>query len=317
MMLDIVPLVNRLAPGILRRGQPSVACVCTTRPKYLVFDGDAARPACIVEFGDELRLMQTHQIQSTLRSRMPLGAVAGSLYCAPWRNGLYVHIQEGLAGVPWFRLSDGLTTRAAWEGLLRRAVSVMRRLHEATRDVAAWTAPVDVATELERQAEMCRRNGTPLDDQVFARVREWAAELAAGVGTVPGCWQHGDFSLNNLLVAPDAVAIIDFEEFGGTLVPLHDAFGLSLSVALSQDGRCPLSRAHCLQLCVERSLEDAALRPENLPGLLMHHLLWRINQCHGLDRRARLRRVLIGWARELADSPVAFFADLPSSSVHA
>ncbi len=311
MMLDIVPLVNRLVPGLLRYARPSVACVCATRPKYLVFDGDATRPACVVEFGDEARLTRTDRILSTLRARMPPGGVPESLCCTSWQNSLFVHIQEGLAGVPWFRLSDSLATPAAWESLLARAVTVMLQLHAATREVPAWTGSVDVGAELARQTALCRRNGTPLGDDVLRRIRAWRHELDAA-GPIRAWWQHGDFSLNNLLVSPDSVAVIDFDEFGGTLVPLHDGFGLALSLPLSQDGRCPLSRARCISVCTERSLTDAALATEHLPGLLMHHLLWRINQCHGVDRRSPLRHILLGWARELADTPNVFFADVAS-----
>jgi hypothetical protein len=38
----------------------------------------------------------------------------------------------------------------------------------------------------------------------------------------------------------------------------------------------------------------------------MHHLLWRINQCHGLERRGALRHILLGWADELAAAPKRF-----------
>jgi hypothetical protein len=308
-MLEIVPLVHQLVPGLLLHTRPSVACVCTTRPKYLVFDGDPTRPACIVEFGDEARLTRNDHILSTLRSRMPPGGVSGSLCCTSLRDGTFVHIQEGLPGAPWFRLSDSLTTAGAWEELLGRAVTVMRHLHGAIRSVPAWTGTVDMGAELGRQEALCRRNGTPLGAEVRRRILEWREQLDAA-GQVQAWWQHGDFSINNLLVSRDSVAVIDFDEFGATLAPLHDAFGLALSLTLSQ-GRCPLSRAHCLHVCVARSPTEAPFAPEHLPGLLMHHLLWRINQCHGVERRTPLRDILLAWVRELADAPAAFLADDP------
>ena len=43
----------------------------------------------------------------------------------------------------------------------------------------------------------------------------------------------------------------------------------------------------------------------HLPALLMHHLLWRINQCHGLERRAALKRILLGWVVDLVEAPSA------------
>jgi hypothetical protein len=107
-------------------------------------------------------------------------------------------------------------------------------------------------------------------------------------------------------VSDTAVSVIDFDEFGGTLVPLHDAFGLALSVRLSQSDHCPLSFADCIAQCVEPARQDEQVDTAYLPGLLMHHLLWRINQCHGLERRAPLKRTLLGWVVELAETPSAF-----------
>jgi len=314
MMFDIVPLVERMVPGLVKSGRPSVACVCTTRPKYLVFDGDATRPACVVEFGDETRLRKTDRILSALSAAMPRGAVARSLCCAPWRDGLWVHVQEGLGGTPWFRLADEISTREAWEAFIARATGVMLQLHAAISRERAWTGSLLIGTELNRQASECLMNATPLDTRVYRFAAEWS-EALDGVGPIPTCWQHGDFSLNNLLASPQSVAIIDFEEFGLTLAPLHDAFGLALSVTLSQEERCPLSLAECIKLTVEPCVAPAGVALDHLPALLMHHLLWRINQCHGVDRRARLRDILIRWAGELAESTDAFFPGLTTPIV--
>lgn len=116
--------------------------------------------------------------------------------------------------------------------------------------------------------------------------------------------------VDRALVSSDSLAVIDFDEFGSTLMPLHDAFGLALSLPLSQDKRCLLSRIDCISICVEQSLTDGALAAEHLPGLLMHHLLWWINQCHGFERRTALRQILLGWVEDLASTPEAFLGDL-------
>ena len=305
-MQAIVSLVDELVPGLLKRGDASVALVCTTRPKYLVFNKQARQPACVVEFGPAERLVRVDGILSELHPRFP-GGIARPLCCTSWRNGTYVQIQEGLAGMPWFRLSDGLASPADWRAMLDRAVAAMLRLHGATRDVPAWSGRVLAGVELRRQARLCNRDDSALSDRVRERILTWSHELDAA-GPMPSCWQHGDFSLNNLLVAEETVSVIDFDEFGGTLVPLHDAFGLALSVPLSQNGSCPLSPADAVAQCVESARQDEAVHPAHLPGLLMHHLLWRINQCDGLDRRAALRHILLGWVADLADRPETFLS---------
>jgi hypothetical protein len=170
--------------------------------------------------------------------------------------------------------------------------------------VPTWTGPVLAGAELRRQAALCNRDARLLSEPVVDRIRLWSAALDAA-GPINSCWQHGDFSLNNLLISDTAVSVIDFDEFGGTLVPLHDAFGLALSVQLSQGDRCPLSFGECVARSVEPARRDEGIGAEHLPALLMHHLLWRINQCHGLERRAPLKRTLLGWVVDLANAPSA------------
>ena len=301
MLVDVIPIVKQLVPGLLTHRRPSVACVRTTHPKYLVFDADSTRPACVVEFGNADRLRRLDAILSALHQRCP-GTVPRPLACAPWGAGTAVHIQEGLPGLPWFRLADTLPTSVAWQSLLDRAVTVMRRLHAAMTGVPAWVGTVNVGEALAEQVGLCRANGSPLAPR-FLRQAEECGNRLNGLAPVPTVWQHGDFSLNNLMVSPNSMAVIDFDEFGLTRMPLHDAFGLAFSFQLSQDGRCPISLGDCLERCIGAPevfgrFDDGAVR-----ALLLHHLLWRITQSQGHPTRARLRTRLIALAERVAAAP--------------
>ena len=276
--------------------------------EYLVFDGSSDQPACVVEFGDMRRLAEVEKVLAELSPRLP-GTVPASLRCAHWSSGIAVHVQQGMAGMPWFRVSDGMRTPAAWKALIDRACRGLASFHAAVRGVPAWSGLVYPGMELSRQAMLSRCRGVALSERVLRRVEE-DADADSG-GLIRSCWQHGDYSLNNLLVSRQSMAIIDFDEFGRTRVPMHDAFGLALSVPLSQGDDCPLSALDCITRCVEVAREvdeDAERLP--LPALLMHHLLWRINQCDGLSRRDALRRVLLRWTDELATQPECFLGDL-------
>jgi phosphotransferase family enzyme len=307
-MLAAVPAVRQLLPGLLRDEHPSVACVYTTRPKYLIFDGSADQPACVVEFGETERLAAVEKVLDELSPRLPK-TVPASLRCAHWNAGTSVHVQQGLPGTPWFRLSDQVTTRDEWIALLDRASQVLVSFHAAVREVPAWVGLVYPGAELRRQAMLSRFRGVTLSERVLQRIDEWSA-AADRDGALRGCCQHGDFSLNNLLVSPQSMAIIDFDEFGRTRVPLHDVFGLALSVRLSQGDRCQLTTRECISRCVAASVADEEVPAAAMPALFLHHLLWRVNQCDGLQRREPLRRALIGWAEELAVSPAAFLGGL-------
>ena len=309
MIVNAIPAVRDLLPGLLAPRRPSVACVCTTQSKYLVFDDDSSQPVCVVDFGEAARLRRVHHILSLLHPRLQ-GSVPRTLICATWRGGECVHIQEGLPGVPWFRVADACHSAGDWRTLLQRAADVLGQLHAATMQVEEWRGQVDVAAEIARQRRRVQASGLSLSPRVAERAAEWSVVFRAAP-PLASVSQHGDFSLNNLLVAHDRLGIIDFDEFGATQMPLHDVFGLALSVALSQETRCPLSRAECIALCCKASAQSSSATRAQLPGLLLHHLLWRIAQCDGLPRRAALRRVLLTWLDEFVVAPECFLADLP------
>ena len=301
MMLDIEPLVREVAPGLLSRRRASVACIATTRRKFLVFDGGMPeQPRCVVEYGDGERLLRTAQILRILSARLP-GVVPAVVSCTSHEDGSYVLIQEGLGGIPWFRVADTMTSAAAWRGLLDRTLVTMNALHAAVRSEQSWLGSFTLGTEIERQAEIAVTTNVALSNATLQMVRECRPDTVPVVSFS----QHGDYSLNNLLVDRQSISVIDFDEFGLTMAPLHDAFGLALSFALSQDVPT-LPRVELIRECVRRAVASTPVDERLWPGLLLHHLLLRINQCHGAHRRARLRRILLDWTDELARTSQAF-----------
>jgi len=305
MILDILPLVREMAPGLLDAAGGSVACVSTTRPKYLVFrHGADAFPVCVVERGESRRLTRTEHVLSTLSAAIP-GTVPTVISCGPSRDSGYVLIQEGLPGVPWFRVADRMSHASDWRRLLDRSLDTLNALHGAVRALPSWNGTVDLAIELARQATRATQNGVALSATIWRRVRE-ATE--AKHAPLQSWWQHGDFSLNNLLVGDARLGIIDFDEFGRTMMPLHDAFGLALSFVLSQPRASIPSRSALIAECAARSAAAGQIDPALRPALLLHHLLVRINDCHGSARRAPLRRTLLEWAEHLSEAPGEFLS---------
>jgi hypothetical protein len=302
MLIDVVPIVRQLVPGLLRHPRPSVVCVQATNQKYLVFDADRSRPACVVEIGDETRLRRIDGILTSLHGLCPR-EVPRSLACAPWGPRAVAHVQEGLPGLPWFRLSDTMTAQPIWEAMLERAVQTMRRFHGAVAAVPAWVGSVQLASSLAEQASIWRQAGDSSLAPGLADALAGCISQMSGAPPMIAIAQHGDFSLNNLMVAADGMAVIDFEEFALTRMPLHDAIGLGLSFSMSQNDRCPISVRDCVERCIGGPRAVASFGDGVLRTLLLHHLLWRINQCRPHPGRARLRAKLTTLAAAVAVAP--------------
>lgn len=306
MILEIPNLVTRLVPGLFKGQRVSTACVRTTRPKFLVFGRESDKPVCVVQFGPEEELKRVHEILCRLHSRLP-NVVADSLVCMPWKNGSWVQIQTGLPGMPWFRLTGAYRSRGAWAELRSRALAVLARVHAAVQEVPEWAKQVCPAEELQEQAALYVERDGVLSPRAQDAVREWSESLEALAG-MSSFWQHGDFCLNNLLVSADHLALIDFEEFGATCMPLQDQMGLALSVnALRQEAGVEVPRAEDLRKCLGPAQVYSPLEQEHLPGLFLYHLLWRTNQCHGWPTRARNRNSLGALIELFVENPDSFF----------
>jgi hypothetical protein len=315
-ILEIPGLVSELIPGHFDERTISVACVRTTQPKYLVFGPDAGRPTWVVQFGSRDELERIHGILSRLHRMLP-DVVAEPLLCAPWRDGKYVQIQSGLAGMPWFRLAARFHSRDEWVPLRGRALETLASLHSAVREVPEWSGSIRPGEELRRQLAACQGQGVTFSPQVVDRVGI-SSERLDGLGEIPCHWQHGDYCLNNILISRSGLAIIDFEEFGQTSMPWHDQIGLALSVHDLGPG---VKNSELLREDLGSCLRTGSgwpLAPDHLPGFFLHHVLWRINQCRDRPTRARARAALVALVEGATASSGIWFstsAGSPGSGV--
>jgi hypothetical protein len=300
---QIPDLLASLLPERFGGAAMSVVRVQTTRPLFLVFLPGGSHPACVVQVGDRAALQRLHSTLTTLHHRLP-DLIPASLACASLPDDTSVHVQAGLPGTTWFRIRDRLDGAADWSSLTDRASVALRRLHAATRASAEWRCSVSPASVLRSQWRACAARHPALTARVAPLV-DVSAESFEQLGEVPWFWQHGDFCVNNLLVTRDQVAIIDFEEFGQTAMPLHDEFGLALSLrafnATGDHGMADL--ATVIRRCIRPTVARHQWIAAHLTGLFLHHLVWRINQCADRPGRAAACGDLVDLLNTFACAP--------------
>ena len=181
-----------------------------------------------------------------------------------------------------------------------RAISALETVQRAIGTYEEWRCRITPADELMAQLRECTAHDT-LGDGTVRRI-EGMAEALRSLGVIEGHAQHGDFSLNNLLFDTDSVRTIDFDEFGLTSMPLHDETGLALSMlALAPPS---LTSPVDDYLAAMRQSWGARAWPDEIQSheraFVIHHVLWRINKSHGIDRRVAVKRWLIDLLRTLA-----------------
>ncbi len=298
MILEIPALMREMIPQHVSDGRVSVARIETTIAVYLVFNGGSLAPRWAVRIGPDDSLKRTHAILDRLHS-LAETLVPQSLLCQPWRGGAWVQVQSGVPGRPWFQLREYLADEADWARVRRTALHSLDALHSAIKCNPDWVVPtVDLAAEMCRQLDAS--NALPIASALAARAWDRWRDALADAPSTAWFWQHGDFCLNNLIFSDCAAAVIDFDEFGLTAMPLHDEFGLALSFMDLMPPRFGHTLADHLAFCLVEVLRREPSLTHQLEGLFLHHLLWRIAHCHAHKNRARALERLVGLLEEHA-----------------
>ncbi len=307
MILEVRSAVRALLPDLFPEGHAlSIAKVQTTRSSYMAFSEDQPFPVCVVQFGSEEDLRALDGVLRSLHEAIP-SLVPRPLACEQWSGDSWVRMQSGLPGFPWFSLRHRVRTLEGWVELRDRALATLHQFHAGVRTKPSWRRKISFGDELWRQLEVSRDQGHPLSKVVLERAGQCAKRLEAlGSGVYP--WQHGDYSFNNLLVSPDRLGVIDFEEFGSTVVPLQDQLSLAFSVHEFMQG-VPGAPAVGAQIrrCTLAPLPDGTpITAPLLEALLYYHLLWRLNQCLTRGRPLETSEVFLAHLERLASSSSSY-----------
>lgn len=218
--------------------QLSTVYVKTSESKFLLFENSQKHPAYVAQLGPAEKLLDVFQTLSVLNRLIP-GVVPKALFYREDPGSHALLIQEGLPGVPWFNLRSTLRGRSDWDDMVARATAALSAFKMAVASNAGWESQIDPAAELDQVAVAFKKCAPSIPDGFDTLVAEQTRQLGSLVA-VQAHRQHGDFCVNNLLMADDVDAVIDLEHFGETSMPLFDEFTLLTS---------------CLDFAPERNLE--------------------------------------------------------------
>jgi hypothetical protein len=270
----IKSLIIDLFPGQYNsRNELSVACVSTSNPVYLVFNRAEQYPAYVVRISKSEEIRTTHQITEKIYE------FVGDLSPQPLnlsKSGKkYISVQKGLKGNPWFQITKKYSTTTQWNALKDRAVGTLNQFHNGINTSSYWGKPCKPGHELRQCYRQCIDSGTKLPSGISEQIDILSSQLDK-LGTINTYPQHGDFSINNLIIEDDKIHIIDFEDFGMTYMPLHDQFTLALSHFQLSPKFAKTSLGNEVNLCVIGHLELNRFSEKHLSGFFLHHLLFRL-----------------------------------------
>lgn len=302
MILDIADLVARYC----RVPEPTarllrVAFLKATEPTFLVFGAQQAHPLFVVKVGDAGTLEARSALTARLYELLP-DAIARPLGVFPLDEGRALHVQDGLPGVPWFRLGDRYRTAADWRALRTRAIAMLQEFHAAVSTQRDWVSEArSLDGELRTMAARLDEELAPLGEGFVALLTSISSELAA-LGPVRGVWQHGDFVLNNLLVDDQRLRVLDLDDFGKWRVPFVDAFALAHSVNLlaAQHVQWP-HLADDLAACAAAEPGASAYTPRQKTAFFVYFILAAMIDTLQKPTRATIRSTYRATLRDLID----------------
>jgi aminoglycoside phosphotransferase (APT) family kinase protein len=192
-------------------------------------------------------------------------------------------------------MSERYRSQEQWNELATTAAGALARLHNAIASYADWVGVVRPGAELREQLDIVKQNGVMLSSPVVDRTL-CAALALDEIGEIRSSFQHGDFCFNNMLIEDSRVGIVDFEEFGQTAVPLQDEIGLCFSVRTLAPKTVAWRAIATPILC--GAAQRLNVTRDQLSGLVLHYLLWRINRCHNWPTRSAAKMELLTQVEE-------------------
>ncbi|WP_144821942.1 phosphotransferase [Marinobacter piscensis] len=287
-LLDSSGLENELLT------KPSVACINTTRPIYLVFGHNQHQPLLIirkVNGADEVKASQVdrymHQIAGDLVPT-PLGVYK--------LNGETYDIQRGVGGYPWFQLKSKVRTHKARVSIENRMWQSLYDFHAAVRRAQA-NSEVRVVPHIELQKSIAAYESA--GERSPQKLRSIADRAFKELLYTPTCLsipQHGDFCLNNLIIDKCHITVIDFEDFEITRMPLYDAFTLTLTLPSFDNSVSNAAQAFThpkiISIVKHYGVAEATIRWH-----FFHHLLLRLGPWSAGGKRTRYR----AWLNKVLD----------------
>lgn len=286
----------------------SSACLATTNPVYLLFSSTQSLPAYVVRVTSSAQGC-THDIGVLLHKAT--GDLVPTPIAMVQQDGKRFSIQRGVPGAPWFQIAQHYATTAQWSHLKTLAIDALQEFHRrigcALPEERQLIRPDE---ELVLAYQAFRQINGVVPSGLEARVNDCKMALES-LGEIRGVPQHGDFSLNNLIIQEDPlqVTIIDFEDFGITQMPLYDEFTLALSFTSAAPNALKVELHQELSSSIKASSASTGYNRKVIEGLFLFHLLTRLGHWSLGIKRQPYRLWLLSLLDIFLDNPETLFPE--------
>lgn len=304
--MDFIKQIAEQVVGLSEATSWSVACLATTNPVYLIFSHTSESPSYVVRVTPSGQNC-THDIGVVLHQ------AAGSLVPEPLglihQNGKRFSVQKGVPGMPWFQIAHKFSGPERWQALRTTTTDTLQEFHHRiSRGLPDERLFIHPSQELRSAYQVFLQLQRWVPDGLEATIKKYETALAS-LGEIYGTPQHGDFSLNNLIIQedPEQVTVIDFEDFNLTQMPLYDEFTLALSFYSATPDSIKPELTEELLFCMENSSISTGYDRQVIEGLFLFHLLSRLGHWSLGVKRQPYRQWLLTLLEQFTRNPKTLF----------
>ena len=213
-------LLNSEAVKSVISGNPSFIELCTSHPTLLIFDENNLKPPVVFRNLPPIRHKQIERCRQ-------LCVLNSNLFPQPVlieeKNASIIFIEQLVVGTPWFRLQNTLNSYQIREfsiEALTQFECTVQKVHNWSEEINLYDAGIRLAKEVLPSVTLSAIQRKLVSEQ---------CEKMKTHDNISVQFQHGDFSINNLIFTHDGCRIIDLEDFGELNMPLFDYISLAIS----------------------------------------------------------------------------------------
>jgi hypothetical protein len=302
-MLEIESLICKISETSSAFKNISIACISTTNLVYLAFSDNSDVPCYVIRPGNSEHSIRCHEL--SIRLHQVNSALVPETVGLYEHNGTFYSVQRGAGGKPLLRPSRSPATPGQWKDVRDRALLTLCQFQEGVRSVSEWTKTIYLGDALRS----AYKDFLATDNEPVYPLDDFTDSLAGELdrlGAWNGIFQHGDFSLNNLLFEEDKVSVIDLEDFGITVIPLYDEFTLALSLSTLAPSSVQSSVAKELAACTRPIKLRYSFNQKTIQALFLCHLLLRLGAWSSGEKRQPYRQRLLHLLEQFTNNPDAY-----------
>lgn len=305
-MRHILEVLSKFNTGV-DSNDYSLACIATSNPVYLVFSTDkkyplyAIRKLCTVSLDAEFHTLSSiYDLVGRLTPK-PLGSVShlGNDYI----------IQEGVEGRPWFRVTERYGSERLWSNLKDEIRKALGAFEDGLCKNEGYIHKVNLKNQLDAYFDEFKENNSSDDEMnTMGELYRCYREHFSRLDDVYINAQHGDFTLNNLLINHDGITIIDFEDFNFFKVPFYDNFSMALSMVLHAPKGIDSDFNREIHFFTSMSNQEGKYSKESMQGFFFMSLIAQLGGWSLGEKRAKHRLWLKGVLTDFANHPERYIS---------